>query len=223
MSVLSECSLSDPGRAAIAGKTPAVAASALLTTSSSRAQRTAAAVTVESLGRTVIPAIAAAALLCVLPALAKNKKPARAADAPPFEVVLELEQTVFSADEPVTMNATVYNNTDQNTLVDMAQLGARGKYDLLSQTEDALESGSWDPDKDLKPHPVTLKAHGSLSRFVNLNKELGQLLREEGKIRVSVEFCDRGFGGDSAKPRCVESNAVILTVRREPGTVPIHR
>src|SRR5262245_9096830 len=59
---------------------------------------------------------------------AKEKK--RPDDAPPFEVVVELEQTIFNAEDSISMTATVYNNTDQNAIVDIAQLGARGKYDL---------------------------------------------------------------------------------------------
>jgi len=62
-----------------------------------------------------------------------------------------------------------------------------------------------------------IQAHHSLTRFVNLTKELAALLREEGRIRVSLSFCDTAFGGDSAKPRCVDSNAIILRIRKDAG------
>jgi len=171
-------------------------------------------------------ALVAAALLCAPAAFAKDKKekPADRTGGPPFEVVLEAENTDFSAEDSITMTATVYNNTDQDAIIDVGRIGAAGKYDLMTTDgDDVLESGMWEPDRDLKPHKVTLKAHRSVSRFVNLTKELAQLLREEGKIRVTLDVCDTAFGGDAAKPRCIASNGIILHVFREAGATQIHR
>lgn len=177
----------------------------------------------------ILLTVAAAAFLCAAPATAKDKDKAQDTKGhgqdggPAFEVVVELDQVVFSSEDPVSMRATLYNNTHGNAIVDMAQLGARGKWDLLSTNEqESLESGGWEPARDLEPHPVKLRAHSSLTRYVNLNKQLGQLLREDGKIRVTLIFCDRALGGDSAKPHCTESNGVILTVRRLAKELPIH-
>ena len=39
----------------------------------------------------------------------------------------------------------------------------------------------------------------------------------EGKIRVSLEFCDAALGGDASKPRCVASNAVIIRIANNGG------
>jgi hypothetical protein len=169
--------------------------------------------------RAAILGLAALTLLAGAPSWAKDKKPARAPeDTPPFEIVLESEQLDFTAEDAITMNATVYNNTDMDAIVDIGKLGGHGKYDLMSlDNEDVLESGGWEPEKGFPPHKVTLKAHHSLTRFVNLTKELAALLREEGRIRVSLSFCDTAFGGDSAKPRCVDSNAIILRIRKEAG------
>jgi hypothetical protein len=171
----------------------------------------------------IVSVIVVAALVCAAPAGAKEKKHKNTdGDVPPFEIVLESEQLDFTVEDPVTLNATVYNNTDQNAIVDIGKLGAHGKYDLLAlDSEEVLESGSWEPEKGFEPHKVPLKAHRSLTRFVNLTKELSALFREEGRIRVSLTFCDTAFGGDSAKPRCVDSDAIILRIRREAGGMPV--
>ena len=135
-----------------------------------------------------------------MPAAAKDKKDKAKGHegGPPFEVELVSEQAEFLPEDPVTLTATVYNNTDMEVLFDVARLGTSGKYDLLTVKDEALESGSWDPQKELKAKRVLLKAHASLSRFVNLPKDVVEAFRAEGRMRVSVEVCDTAFGGDAA-------------------------
>ena len=161
--------------------------------------------------------VAAGTLLVGAPLRAEDAHDARVAPKAseiPVQFVLESEQAVFAIDDAIMLTATLKNNGDRDLIIDAGLMAAQGQYDVLDDSEKAIDSGSWtrERDKEYTAHRVPLRMRRSITRFVSLAPHLGDLARAEGKIRIFLEFCDEALGGDSAKPRCVASNAVIIRI-----------